>query len=306
MDKIGIVILHYGSWTNTGECLDSIQDNWLKEIDAQIVLVINPQAGKKGNGKYTYHFKKKFPNISIIENNENIGFSKAVNLGLNKALKLCCSYVILVNNDTIFSPNLINDLVNCAKENPKAGLVSPKIYFAKGFEFHKERYKKEEIGKIIWYAGGIIDWKNIYAGHRGVDEVDSGQFDEIGETSFSTGCCMLITKEAIEKIGYLDKEYFLYFEDVDYSLRAKRAGFQVIYNPKAFLWHKNAASSGKPGSVLHQYYLTRNRLYFGFKYASFWTKKSLFFESLKMILKGGIQRRACFDYYFGRMGKGDL
>jgi len=159
---------------------------------------------------------------------------------------------------------------------------------------------------VIWYAGGIIDWDNILAKHRGIDEVDRGQYEETSETPFATGCCMLIRKEVVEKIGLLDEKYFLYFEDVDYSLRAKKAGFKIVYFPKAHLWHKNAASSGKPGSATHVYYQTRNRLYFGFKYASLSTKKSLFFDSLKMIMKNNLHKKACLDYYLGRMGKGDL
>jgi len=117
---------------------------------------------------------------------------------------------------------------------------------------------------------------------------------------------MLIKRETIKKIGFLDKKYFLYFEDVDYSIRAKKAGFKVVYFPGVFLWHRNAVSSGRPGSPIHVYYQTRNRLYFGFKYASIWTKKSLFWESLKMIAKGDIKRKACLDYYFMKMGKATI
>lgn len=305
MDNVGIVILHYGNRGNTRECIQSILTNLSKEINAYIIVVINPQKTERDKKKFSLILKEKFQKIYIIENDENIGFPKAVNLGIKKALEFSCPYVVLINNDTVLSPNLISELITCAKENLKVGLISPKIYFAKGYEYHKERYKENENGKVIWYAGGIIDWNNIHAHHRGVDEVDAGQYNKICETFFATGCCMLIKKEVIEKIGFLDEKYFLYFEDVDYSHRAKKGGFQVIYCPKAYLWHKNAASSGKPGSDLHLYYQTRNRLYFGFKYTSFWTKKSLFFESIKMMIKGGIQRKACFDYYWGRMGEGD-
>lgn len=306
MDNVGIVILHYGNRENTRECLQSTLNNLAKEINIYIVVVINPQKTEQDKKKFSQILKEKFQKISIIENDENIGFSKAINLGIKKVLELSCQYVVLINNDTVLTPNLISELVTYAKENPNVGLISPKIYFAKGYEYHKERYKENENGKVIWYAGGIIDWDNIYAHHRGVDEVDAGQYNKICETLFATGCCMLIKKEVIEKIGFLDEKYFLYFEDVDYSLRAKKGGFQIIYYPKAYLWHKNAASSGKPGSSIHVYYQTRNRLYFGFKYGKFWTKKSLFLESLRIIGKNNIQRKACFDYYLGRMGKSNI
>ena len=186
------------------------------------------------------------------------------------------------------------------------GILGPKIYFAPGFEFHKDRCKKEEQGKVIWYAGGKIDWKNVYCSHRGVDEVDQGQYGRQEETDFVSGCCMMIRKEVFEKIGLLDKKYFLYLEDVDFCIRAKRAGFRVVYTPKVHLWHKNAASSEKPGSKIHQYYQTRNRLYFGFRYAPLRSKLALFRESIKFILKNNIKRKACFDFYSGRFGYGEF
>ena len=120
---------------------------------------------------------------------------------------------------------------------------------------------------------------------------------------FATGCCMYISRAAIESIGFFDEKYFLYYEDVDYSVRAKQAGFGVFYDPSVHIWHKNAASSDKPGSLLHRYYQTRNRLYFGFKYAPSRTKKSLLMESVRMLLGGGVERKAVLDYYVRRMGK---
>lgn len=112
---------------------------------------------------------------------------------------------------------------------------------------------------------------------------------------------MLISRDLIEHIGLLDEKYFLYYEDVDYSIRAIKAGFKIYYLPKAHIWHKNASSSGKPGSKLHIYYQERNRLYFGFKYASIKTKKSLIFDSLRILFKGNVYRDAIVDYYSGRM-----
>jgi len=219
------------------------------------------------------------------------------------ALRKGADYIMLLNNDTLVDKDLISRLLEGMHRQEKVGIVGPKIYFAAGCEFHCKRYKENERGKVIWYAGGIIDWKNIYCSHRGVDEVDIGQYDKQEQTSFVSGCCMLVRKEVLEKIGLLDNKYYLYLEDVDFCLRARRAGFKIVYAPSAFLWHKNAESSGKPGSPLHVYYQTRNRLLLGIKYAPLRTKLALLRESLSVLKDNGVRKKAVVDFYLGRLGK---
>lgn len=301
MDKAAVIIVHYGGEKDTRECLNSILINRENPL-FQIIVVINPSQ----KSSFAGYLKKNYPQILVIENERNTGFSEGNNIGIKRALRSDCEYIILLNNDTIVPIELFDKLVSFAKKDPNLGLMSPKIYFAKGFEYHKDRYSDEERGKVLWYAGGIFDWKNIYVNHRGVDEIDEGQYDQISETDFATGCCMLMTKKAIERVGLFDENYFLYYEDIDYSIRVRKNKMKVIYYPQAFLWHKNASSSGKPGSKLHIYYQNRNRLYFGFKYADVRTKKSLVIDSLRLFKKGGAERQSVLDYYLGRMGQGDI
>lgn len=298
MVKTALIILHYKGEDDTKACLDSLRDSKIQNIDLSLIVVANnPSASLVSDVRTVY------PELTLIENKENVGFAEGNNIGIRKALELQCEYIVLLNNDTLVSSDIISKLVTHANSQDSIGLISPKIYFAKGYEYHKERYKENERGKVIWYGGGQIDWQNVYASHYGVDEVDVGQYDKIRETDFTTGCCMLIKRNVVEKIGFFDKKYFLYFEDVDYSIRAKKNGFRVLYFPEACLWHKNASSSDKPGSSIHMYYQTRNRLYFGYKYAPFKTKKSLFFDSLRLYRKNGIMRKAVSDFYLGRMGR---
>lgn len=298
MVKTALIILHYKGEDDTKACLDSLRDSKIQNIDLSLIVVANnPSASLVSDARTVY------PELTLIENKENVGFAEGNNIGIRKALELQCEYIVLLNNDTLVSSDIISKLVTHANSQNSIGLISPKIYFAKGYEYHKERYKENERGKVIWYGGGQIDWQNVYASHYGVDEVDIGQYDKIRETDFATGCCMLIKRNVVEKIGFFDKKYFLYFEDVDYSIRAKKNGFRVLYFPEACLWHKNASSSDKPGSSIHMYYQTRNRLYFGYKYAPFKTKKSLFFDSLRLYRKNGIMRKAVSDFYLGRMGR---
>lgn len=309
MDKAAIVIVHYKGETDTRECLNSIFVDHSISRQFRIIVVVNPaqksEISPKQNSFFTI-LKENYPGIDIIENTENKGFAEGNNIGIKRALDLGCEYILLLNNDTIVSWQLLSRLISFAESDSQIGLVSPKIYFAGGFEYHKDRYKEKDKGRVIWYAGGIIDWDNIYASHRGIDEVDKGQYEKTIETDFAVGCCMLIKRKTIDKVGFFNKKYFLYYEDIDYSVRVKKNKMKVIYYPSAFLWHKNASSSGKPGSPLHIYYQNRNRLYFGFKYAKATTKKSLFLDSLRLLVKGRVYTRSTMDYYLGRLGKADI
>ena len=116
---------------------------------------------------------------------------------------------------------------------------------------------------------------------------------------------MLIKKEIFEKVGYFDEKYFLYYEDNDLCQRAKKLNFKIIYTPQAKLWHKNASSAGGSGSALQDYYITRNRLIFGMKYAPFRSKMSLLRESGRFLFNGRRwQRRGAMDFLTGNLGKG--
>jgi len=277
--KIGIVILHYKNIKDTKECLKSVSHAEKKDLDVKVFLIKNTPK-------------------------KNLGFAGGNNLGIKKALKWGADYLILLNNDTKVSKKLFINLTAQTEANKKIGILSPKIYFEKGYEFHKKRYKKADLGRVIWYAGGKIDWDNVYTNHRGVDEVDHGQYNKLAQTELASGCCMLIKPFVFKRIGFLDKKYFLYWEDADFCIRAKSAGIEVFYTPKAYLWHKNAGGSSV-GSALHDYYMTRNRLLFGFRYAPFRTKLALSRESIKKLLAGRKwERIGVKDFWLKRLGKG--
>jgi GT2 family glycosyltransferase len=283
--------------------LESIKKINISEFKLTILVIDN-------NSSEKLNLKKgllgKFP-LEVIKNNNNLGFSGGHNVGIKYALQNGADYVVILNNDTYVHENFLKELLEVAEKDLKAGILSPKIYFAPGFEYHKNRYSKNEIGKVIWYAGGEMDWKNVIGHHRGVDEVDNGQFDNIEETQLPTGCCMMIRKEVFEKIGILNDRYFLYYEDSDLSIRAKNKGFKIMYVPKSIIYHKNAGSVGGSGSALQDYYITRNRLLFSNKYVSFRAKFALFRESLKLIISGRYwQRRGALDFYTGKLGKGSF
>src|SRR3989344_8189189 len=262
MRNVFVSIINFNGRDNTFACLDSIKKINASNFKLNVVVVDN---GSKEKLNLPQDYLGIIP-LKIIVKEENSGFTGGHNAGINYALSKNADYVLVLNNDVVADPNLILQLIKVMEKNSAYGVTSPKIYFAPGFEFHKNKYKNSEKGNVIWYAGGQMDWKNMIAKHRGVDEVDKGQFQRMEETAFATGACFLIKRDVLESVGFFDDKYFLYYEDSDLSQRIRRAGYRIIYAPDAVLWHRNAAAAGGAGSPLQDYYISRNRLLFGLRY----------------------------------------
>jgi len=299
MTKIFVSILNYNGNKDTHACLQSLEEVEKQESEINVVVVDNAS-----REKFTDDEKYKNFSLKIIRSEINLGFSGGQNLGIKYSLENGADYIVILNNDVLLDKNLIVELLKTFDEKD-CGIISPKIYFAKGHEFHKDRYQSEDLGKVIWYAGGKMDWQNVIASHIGVDEVDKGQYQNVKEIDFASGCCEMIKKEVFEKAGFFDDRYFLYYEDNDLSQRAKAHNFKIFYQPKALMWHLNAGSAGGSGSALQDYYITRNRLLFGFSYCSLRAKIALTKESCKNILSGRPwQKKGAVDFYLRKFGKG--
>jgi hypothetical protein len=303
--KVFIVILNYFGIDDTKECLESLRSINRRGVELGVVLVNAVDEGREQKPNQGRKLKKLFPEINLVES-DNLGFAGAHNVGIREALGLGADEVVILNNDTIVSKEFLVKLRKPLKKK-EIGMVAPKIYFSKGREFHYKDYKESERGKVIWYAGGLIDWDNMYGHHRGVDEVDHGQFDEVEETDFATGCCIALRRDVLEEIGLLDAKTFLYYEDLDWSVRTRRAGYKVMFNPESVIWHKNAGSTKGSGSDLHVYYQTRNRFHYGLKYAPIRTKIALIRESIKKLLsKNKVEAKAIKDSISFRFGKQEI
>ncbi|HVZ58579.1 MAG TPA: glycosyltransferase family 2 protein [Patescibacteria group bacterium] len=301
MKSVFISILDYNQKETTLACLASLEKIEHKGLQVNVIVIDNYPKGVLEIDT------KKYKNISVIltKTPDNLGFSGGHNVGIDYAMKQNADYVIVLNNDVIVDRGLVQELVKAAESNERIGAVVPKIYFMAGNEYHKDRYKKSELGKVFWYAGGKFDWDNIQGQHIGVDEVDKGQYDNEGETDLLTGCCVLLTKAALRKVQGFDAAYFLYYEDADLNTRLKQAGFVIYYAPKAVLWHVNAGATGGSGSVLQDYFISRNRMRIGMRYARLRTKIALIRESLRILANGREwQKKGVIDYYLGRFGKG--
>lgn len=297
MKRVFIIIANWNGKNDTLQCLASLKKIVRMRNTLAVIVVDNGSTDDS-----VAAIKKQHTWVTVIEAGSNLGFTGGNNLGIRYALEHNADYVWLVNNDTIIESNALS-LVQ-AFDDPDVGLAGSKIYFAPGHEFHRNRYVEDDRGKVIWYAGGIIDWANMYASHKGVDDVDKGQYNKTDETQFVTGCSMMVKRGVFDRIGLLDDRYYLYYEDLDFCLRARKTGYKLLYMPSSVVWHVNAGSSGRPGNVTHQYYQTRNRLLIGMKYAPLRTKVALLRESLGYLAgKEKIKRKAVVDYFTGRLGK---
>ena len=301
--KVSIIVLTWNGYEMTKNQLENMAKLETKGLDVETILADN--GSTDGTIEKLTNFKLPNMKYKLIPAGDNLGFAGGNNPSMKDAIKRGADYVILMNNDLILPKDIVTKLVSVAKNDKSIGLLSPKMYFAKGYEFHKDRYKKSELGKVFWYAGGIIDRDNVYSTHRGVDEVDKGQYDKQIDTDFANGACVLVTRELIKKIGYMDEKFFLYWEDSDYSEKARKAGFRVVYTPKTMLWHMISASTGGSGSPSNDYFLIRNRLVFGFRYLNFRTKLALIRDSIRLLFIGRKwQKKGVIDFFTLQKGKG--
>jgi len=302
MNKIGVIILNWKQSKLTIQTINSFLKIKTKNFAYHLYLVNNNSPDE------SYKIlKRKYKNnqfISIINSGSNLGYAGGNNFGIKIALKNNCDYILIANNDLLFDQDF---LVNLYQElnHPKIGLVGPKIYFAKGHEFHKNRYQSSELGKIIWSAGGQMDWNNILGSNIGVDEYDQGQYDKSNDKiDFISGACFLVKSGTLRQVGLFEEKYFMYLEDVDLCQRIIQDGFHLKYVPNSIIWHINAGSSSS-GSHLHDYFITRNRLIFGFKYATLKTKLALIKESIRFIFnKNKWKRIGAIDFYLNKLNKG--
>lgn len=176
--------------------------------------------------------RSRYLEMVLIENEKNLGFGEGNNVGIRYALDQGADWVLLLNNDILVDPSLLTELMQAGALGGKIGILGPKIYY------------QAEPTKL-WYAGGQINYFTGLTSHRGLREEDHGQYDRRQETDYVTGCALLIHREVLQEIGLFDAAYYpAYAEDADLCVRAKRAGYRILYVPQAKLWHKVSMSSG--------------------------------------------------------------
>lgn len=236
-----IVILNWNGYQDTVACVEScLQSNY----PAYSIIIVDN--GSRDNSEKL--FRQRFPDIEILQTGSNLGFAGGNNVGIRHALASGADYVWLLNNDTIIAPDALTELVKLAESSPRIGMVGSKILF------HEQPSK-------IWFAGGFLTVGGGDVIHRGFGDEDTGQYDVPCRVDFITGCSMLVKADLIAEVGPMREDYFLYWEDVDWSRSAVEKGWDIYYAPAAKVWHKVSASAVNR-STSQWYYFTRNACLF--------------------------------------------
>jgi len=240
--RVTIIVLNWNGGEDTLACLESL--GAVDYIPFDILVVDNGST----DGSVPA-IRERFPKVRLLEIKNNIGYTGGSNTGMRWALKHGADYMLLLNNDTVVAPDFLRRLVEAAEDDPAIGIAGPTIYY----------YTQP---RVIWSAGGSIDWHRGRTSMLGLDQQDSGQFGEAPrEVSFCTGCALLVKATAVERIGLLDERFFAYYEETEWCVRAQRAGFKIVHVPRAHIWHKISPLAREASPRVH-YYMTRNRLLF--------------------------------------------
>jgi len=292
--KVAIIILNWNSWKDTIECLESVYqieypcfdiivvDNASKDDSVERIegyckgmiapaskffkyshknkpiivrkytkneLEVGTQAEIKGD-KLASNRK-----LTIIMNDQNFGFAEGCNTGIRFALCESANFLLLLNNDTVVAPEFLDELIELAELDPFCGFVGPKVYF----------YDYGGRNNVINSVGGRLTIRKGATRQIGFGQIDEGQFDEPIDLDYIEGSCLLTRAEVIRDIGLLDPAYFAYWEETDWCIRGRKAGYKAIYAPKSKIWHKVAASNI---GLKNEYYRTRNTFWFLKKHAS--------------------------------------
>jgi len=297
MKKIALITVDYNGHADTLELLQSFSKVDTSGFETAFFVI--------DNGSDTpLELSPKFSSFAtLIQTGKNLGFAGGYNRGFEYALEWGADYFFIINNDTLFNDSkILSKLESVLRSDDKIALASPKILFAPGFEFHKDKYSPQDEGKVIWYAGGHFDWGNVMGVHRGIDEVDAGQYDRNEQVESITGCCFMVKREVVGKGKVFDEKLFAYFEDGDWTMRLASQGWQTWYCGKTSIFHKVSRTAGI-GSAFTDHLLTRNRLYFGMKYAPPRTRFALMRESLRLLITGRpAQRQGVLSYLSGKHG----
>ena len=233
--KLSIITINYNGLKDTCELIDSIPFN----DNLEVIVVDNASTQDEAS-----IITEQYPQVKVIRSKRNLGFAGGNNLGIKEAKG---KYILLINNDTFFKEFNIEALIERLESSNKTGIVCPKLRFAWG-------------SNLIQFAGYTPLTNITVRNHAiGFGEEDHGQYDTAHPTPYAHGAAMLIKREAIENAGLMPECFFLYYEEIDWSMMFTRAGYEIWYDPTCTVYHKESQTTGK-NSPLRTYYITRNRL----------------------------------------------
>jgi GT2 family glycosyltransferase len=239
--SVTIVILNWNGLDDTRACLESLRS--VKYPNLRIIVVDNGSENDEAS-KLESEYSGL---IELIRNETNLGFAGGANTGIRAALAAGADYVLLLNNDVTVAPDSIGAMVEAAGRYRRPAALSPRAYF------HEPR-------DVIYSTGGMVNLWTGVARQVGRGERDGGQYEQAARRDYADGLCMLIPAWALETVGLLDEDYFAYWEETDWCVRARKKGLRCYYVPAAKVWHK--AERSRRASDAFNYHYRRNALMF--------------------------------------------
>lgn len=283
---ISIITINYNGLKDTCELMETLP---LDDTSIEVIVVDNASQQDEASV-----IEQRYPQVKVIRSSENLGFAGGNNLGIEAS---CGKYLYFINNDTLLSlqgnavantkhgmqPEL-RYLVERLESDPQIGMVCPKIRFTWG-------------DNLIQFAGYTpLSRVTLRNNAIGFNESDYGQYDTAHPTPYGHGAAMMVRREAIDKAGMMPTCFFLYYEELDWSMMIRRAGYTIWYEPASTIYHKESQTTGQ-ASPLRTYYITRNRLFFvqrnsplPWRYLSY--LYLIFVAGLKAILKDLLTKRS--------------
>ena len=240
--KVCVVLVNWNGADFTIPCVQSLSESDYSDL---VTIVVDDGSADTSPAQIT----QRFPGLEFLRQTTNLGVWQARNRGIERALELGCEYVMILDNDTRVDRSLISRLVATAREYDDLAAVGPKIYYLRD-------------PKRLWYAYGHLNLRTGIYSNPVYNALDEGQFDQRGEIQLGGGCCLLIPGRIFEVVGGFDTSYGAWGgEDVDWSLRCRRAGFKLVYCPEGKLRHLVGGSAKKMPRALIRYLTTRNQLW---------------------------------------------
>ena len=257
---VSIITVNYNETAVTLELLRSIERNSYRNVE--VIVVDNASRATPRPA-----IEAEFPTVTVLESPHNLGFAGGNNLGVNVARG---EYLFFINNDAELTDGCLEGLLQIFHEHPKAGIVSPQLHYFPGQTTNKhdvpnnsKHYPNGAPKSLIQYSGATPVYP-LTARNRtlGNQEPDCGQFgEEPTLTAYAHGAAMMVPRRVLDAVGPMLEDYFLYYEELDWCERIRRAGYSVWVHPGVRVYHKESLATGKI-SALKMYYLTRNRILF--------------------------------------------
>jgi len=251
LPTVAVIILTWNGKDLVADCVKSVLQCTYPNI--KIIVVDNAS----GDGTVDALRADFGDSIDVISNPRNLMYAGGNNVGIRRALATDAEWLLLLNNDVEVDPGLLEALVSVGLSDRRIGIVGPKIYFWNPPD-------------MIWFAGGELSLWGRGSRHIGIRRIDHGQFDRIRNVDYVTGCALMIRRSVIDKIGLLDKSFRMYNEDADWCLRAREAGYRVVYAPEGKLWHKISSSAGGQLSLFKIRHRARSQWCFLKKHAKWY------------------------------------